>query len=105
VQSFALSETGWTAISELRIEPLDEWLMRRDPAAWASGPGADAHAVRLPDDLSCVPPELRTPGAASLLSLGLGRYHAGEADDVWALEPLYLRPSAAETQWDERKRG
>ena len=41
--------------------------------------------------------------ALARLRLGLARYAAGERDDVWALEPLYLRPSAAEQQWDARK--
>ena len=51
------------------------------------------------------------PGAAfratpfadeTLLQLGLARYQAGARDDPWALEPLYLRPSSAEEQWQRR---
>jgi hypothetical protein len=42
------------------------------------------------------------PEPESLLRLGLVRYRAGERDDIWSLEPLYLRPSAAEEQWKGR---
>ena len=36
--------------------------------------------------------------AARLLRLSLERYATGKDDDTWTLEPLYLRPSAAEEQ-------
>jgi tRNA A37 threonylcarbamoyladenosine modification protein TsaB len=42
------------------------------------------------------------PRPESILCLGLARYLAGERDDVYALEPLYLRPSSAEEKWDAR---
>jgi hypothetical protein len=35
--------------------------------------------------------------------LGWARYQAGERDNVWTAEPLYLRPSSAEIQWQARK--
>jgi tRNA A37 threonylcarbamoyladenosine modification protein TsaB len=46
-----------------------------------------------------VPLEQRQPRAESLLRLALVRWRAGEREDVYALEPLYLRPSSAEEQW------
>jgi hypothetical protein len=53
-----------------------------------------------------LPPEVRRveadsldPRPESLLALGLARYLRGERDDLWGLEPLYLRPSSAEEQW------
>ena len=42
------------------------------------------------------------PQAESLLRLGLARYTAGERDDPFALEPLYLRASSAEEQQARR---
>jgi hypothetical protein len=36
------------------------------------------------------------PQPGSLLRLGLAKFHAGRGDDLWTLEPLYLRPSSAE---------
>ena len=46
--------------------------------------------------LLCGPEAAWDPLPASLLQIGHARYEAGERDDVWSLEPLYLRPSAAE---------
>jgi tRNA A37 threonylcarbamoyladenosine modification protein TsaB len=39
------------------------------------------------------------PQAESLLLLGLARFRSGQADDLWNVEPLYLRPSSAEENW------
>src|SRR5438128_944081 len=48
-------------------------------------------------------PELRDPLPSSLLELGLERWQRGDADDLWSLEPLYLRPSNAEENWDKNR--
>ena len=53
----------------------------------------------MPAGVPVVPSECWDPRAESLLRLGLERYRAGQRDDVWAVEPLYLRPSAAEEKW------
>jgi tRNA A37 threonylcarbamoyladenosine modification protein TsaB len=42
------------------------------------------------------------PRPESLLALALRRWAAGERDDPFAVEPLYLRPSSAEEQWRAR---
>jgi len=41
------------------------------------------------------------PQPESLLRLGLARHQKGERDNVWALEPLYLRASSAEEKWSQ----
>jgi hypothetical protein len=38
----------------------------------------------------------------ALLALGLARFTAGQRDDPFVLEPLYLRGSSAEEQWRDR---
>ena len=97
-QSFQ-RQGGWRATSELRILPFDEWLATRDPDAAVTGPGLTKYEARLPAGAPRLPAELREPGVESLLALGLARYRNEERDDVFALEPLYLRASAAERQW------
>lgn len=89
---------AWQATTELAIMTAAEWLLRRKPAAWVSGPGARLVESRLPEGTPCVPPELREPGCASLLQLGYERLEEA-GDDLWRLEPLYARPSSAEEQW------
>jgi len=101
VQSFGrdLDAEDLSARSPLAIRPLANWLSSRNVDAWVTGPGVDAHLGRLPAGLSLVEPELRQPRPESVLAVGLERYLAGQCADVWTLEPVYLRPSAAEEQW------
>lgn len=101
VQPFARGDV-WRSSGELRVEPFALWLERRDPEAWVSGPGLVKWEARLPPDIPRVPVGSREPSVESLLALGLARYRAEERDDLFALEPLYLRPSAAERQWRGR---
>jgi tRNA threonylcarbamoyladenosine biosynthesis protein TsaB len=101
VQGFARPAPGELPLpaTPLRIEPFADWLARREPSAWAIGPGLRGHEQGLPADLRVVDRQLWDPQAESLLHLGLARYRAGARDDVWSLEPLYLRPSSAEENW------
>jgi tRNA threonylcarbamoyladenosine biosynthesis protein TsaB len=104
VQPFARSaDNTWLALAALTVQPLDEWLARREAEAWVSGPGLHVCSQQLPDHVPLAPETGWDPRAESLLRLGIARYRAGERDDAWTLEPLYLRPSAAEEQWKRRK--
>jgi tRNA threonylcarbamoyladenosine biosynthesis protein TsaB len=95
VQHFKRAAEGvWASTSALTIVSAGEWLARRDPAAWVSGPGVAVVENRL--QCAIVEPANRDPRPESLLRLGLARYRAGQLDDIWALEPLYARPSSAE---------
>jgi tRNA threonylcarbamoyladenosine biosynthesis protein TsaB len=107
VQPFAAPPASGppVAIAPLAIRTVADWLAGRDPSARVSGPGVEAHAARLPQGLDLVEPDLRLPRPESLLRLALPRYRTGERDDLWALEPIYLRPSAAEEQWRRLGRG
>jgi tRNA threonylcarbamoyladenosine biosynthesis protein TsaB len=102
VQSFLRVGEALQLESPLRIQPLGDWLAQRPSDAWASGPGLSVYADRLPAGTLVVEKELWYPQAASLMRLGWERYVRGERDDFWSLEPLYLRPSAAEEKWQTR---
>lgn len=99
VQPFARSASGLTPTAPLAIRSITEWLQSREADAWVSGPGLAKWEARLPEGTRAVEPGRRDPLPESLLRLGLARYRAGERDDVWAAEPLYLRPSSAEEKW------
>jgi tRNA threonylcarbamoyladenosine biosynthesis protein TsaB len=101
VQSFRRGGAGLQALSPLRICSIEEWLASRDAQAQVSGPGVEVYRERLAA-LPLVEPALRVPTPEGLLRLGMRRFLAGERDDVWTLEPIYLRPSAAEEQWNRR---
>lgn len=99
VQSFVRTGEVWQPATELAIRRFADWLAAREPSAWVTGPGLLKWAPRLPPEIPRVDASLWEIQPASLLHLGLARYRAGERDDPWTLEPLYLRPSSAEEQW------
>lgn len=101
-QPFARSATGWQPAAALAVVPFATWLANRDAATHASGPGLHRWAPHLPGCEKVAPEEARDPRPESLLNVGMARFLAGERDDVYALEPLYLRPSSAEEQWKNR---
>jgi len=103
VQSFGREEGGWRPLNALAVRPFAEWLAGRAADAWVSGPGLHRWAARLPAGVPIMDATLWDPRPESLLRLGLARYTAGERDDPFALEPLYLRPSAAEEQRARRR--
>lgn len=102
VQAFARSDPAAALVptSPLAIAPFAEWLQRWTPDVRVSGPGLRVVGTRLPTG-AALDPELWEPRAESVLQLGLARLRAGERDDLWTLEPLYLRPSSAEEKWDQ----
>jgi len=88
-----------------RVEPLLAWLQRLTPSAVILGPGLDSTAIRasLPPDRLPVDPRSNFPGGGQLIQLALDADAAGRHDDVWKLEPRYLRRSSAEEKWEARQ--
>ena len=99
LQPYERVGSGWRPLAPLAIRPFAEWLQTRDATAWATGPGLRKWAAQMPADVPRVDAALWEPDALSLLRLGRARYQAGERDDLWTVEPLYLRASSAEEQW------
>jgi tRNA threonylcarbamoyladenosine biosynthesis protein TsaB len=102
VQPLAHGPEGWAALAPLAIRPFPEWLASRDQAAAVTGPGLLRWGERLPGGVRLIEEARREPTPEGLLRLGLARYEAGGRDDLWSVEPLYLRPSSAEEQWQGR---
>src|SRR5262245_8171204 len=88
------------SITPLSIRPFDDWLRGLEEGTWVSGPGIRGHEEAL-RRRQVVPADDWDPRAESLVHLGRARFLRGEKDDLWSVEPLYLRPSAAETQWQK----
>jgi len=104
VQEFTrTAEAGpWRPAAPLAIRHCSEWLASADAAVWLTGPALLVHTDLGPAPRLLVDRADWDPRPESLLHLGLARFRAGQRDDPVALEPLYLRPSAAEEQWDQR---
>jgi tRNA threonylcarbamoyladenosine biosynthesis protein TsaB len=90
--------------SPTRVEPLASWLDRIEPGTWIVGPGLayPRIASALPNFAVAAEAELNRPDPARLIELADLLWNGGRRDDLWALEPRYLRRSAAEEQWEAR---
>ncbi len=99
------SGAGWHPFSPLAIQPFEQWLAQRPEDVWVSGPGLRVYERRLPVGTKIVNSAQWDPHPQTLLQSGLERYLRGERDEVWTLEPLYLRPSAAEEKWQREGKG
>jgi len=61
-----------------------------------------AGKVELPADVCVAMPHILMPRAACVALLGQQKLLAGAADNVMALEPVYIRRSEAEVLWEKR---
>src|SRR5262245_31163280 len=87
----------------LTIRPIAERLVTLEAGTRVSGPGVSLCEALIPPANPVVSPDRRDSLPSSLLQIGLERWRRGERDDPWKLEPLYLRPSNAEENWDRLK--
>jgi tRNA threonylcarbamoyladenosine biosynthesis protein TsaB len=91
-----LDAGGWTQASELRIEFAEDHLKEAGPEVWMSGPGVAVHAGRnIPQTCRLVAEVNREPTVESLFQAG-SRLAPLSRDEMFRLEPLYLRGSSAE---------
>lgn len=100
VQRWRREKGGWAAESPLSIMAASKWQAALTPGAWVSGPAVRQWRSSIPAANPIVAEEQLDPTAESLLRLGLERLNQNESDDLWKMEPIYLRPSNAEENWD-----
>ncbi len=86
-----------------RIEPVGAWADGLAGGTLVLGPAPDRLAVTWPGVIHLGTPDLGQPEGAVLIALAREALAAGRGDDPFFLEPVYLRRSAAEDQWDGRK--
>jgi tRNA threonylcarbamoyladenosine biosynthesis protein TsaB len=91
-------------LGALTIQAWPAWLAAHAEPMAVCGPGLRKWVVHLPAWLRPIEVGLWDPLPQTMLRLGMERYLRGERDDLWKLEPLYLRPSSAEEQWLTRGR-
>jgi len=88
-----------------QVEPLLAWLCRLAPSAVILGPALESGTIRasIPPDRLPADPGSNFPDARHLIQLALDAHTKGTHDDLWKLEPRYLRRSSAEEKWEARR--
>ncbi len=86
------------------IESLSSWASRLEPGTLVLGPGLESNSIRLqvPSDLLAADPAMNFPDGIKLLEILDREWQAGRRENVWLVEPRYLRRSAAEEKWESR---
>jgi tRNA threonylcarbamoyladenosine biosynthesis protein TsaB len=88
------------------IESLAGWAGRLAPGTLVLGPGLQLEAVRNALPATVQSPDADDPAnwpdARRVTELARALWQLGLRDDPWFLEPLYLRRSAAEDQWERK---
>ncbi len=64
----------------------------------------DVLGGELPDNVGVLPPHTGKPRAVSAALAAYARLAAGESDDVFTLQPCYLKRSEAEILWEKRQK-
>lgn len=103
-QHFTRDGATWVPADELAIEPAVDRLGQLPAGAWVSGPGVAAHADKLPAGQPVVPEADREPRVESVFRVGL-RLPPVSREELFRLEPLYLRGSSAEEKAKSEGRG
>ena len=81
-------------MDDLQIGRVDDWLSAA-PEVWMTGPAVKAFVERIPSKCRLVSEPDREPSIASVWQAGRGRAPLSR-EEIFALEPLYLRGSSAE---------
>lgn len=102
VGRFERSEAGFEVAGTISIVPANEWIDAVSPEMVVSGPGVEPYVERLDQRCRVLDVSHRHPRASIVAQLGLRDLAGGTDADPWQLEPLYLRRSSAETQWELR---
>ncbi len=92
-------------VGSTRVVALDRWLRERPDGAFVLGPALGVEklaalipaAIARPDD-----PGRNSPDPIRLAEFAREVWASGRRDEPFFLEPVYLRRSAAEDQWDAR---
>jgi tRNA threonylcarbamoyladenosine biosynthesis protein TsaB len=85
-----------------RVEPIASWLTQLRPGTLLLGPAVMQIEKDLPHGVLAGAPELGRPGAHNLLMVALDAASRGSFAEPRFLEPVYLRRSAAEEQWEKK---
>lgn len=87
---------------ELKIVSTAEWVANRDVSYVIAGPGIDKIRSLTAGRQDKIEEQSGNINKESFLALALKKLMRNDSDDPLSLQPLYLRRSSAEEQWDKR---
>jgi tRNA threonylcarbamoyladenosine biosynthesis protein TsaB len=87
-------------IAPTRVVPFADWSEQLEPGTLVLGPALDRLTTLLPPFARTLGHEANWPDPYRLAHWAQTVWATGRRDDPWFLEPLYLRRSAAEDQWE-----
>jgi tRNA threonylcarbamoyladenosine biosynthesis protein TsaB len=103
-RGYALRHDGWLPADQLRILPVGAWVAGLPVGDWVSGPGVGAYDAQIPNVNPRVAEADRLPRVESVFAVGR-KVAPLTREEVFALEPLYLRGSSAEEKAKGEPRG
>ena len=101
-QRFENNNSNLISASELKIVSAAEWIANRDISFAIAGPGLTKVQPLIPAKEGMVVEQSGNINKESFLALALKKLFSHHSDDPLSLQPLYLRRSSAEEQWDKR---
>jgi tRNA threonylcarbamoyladenosine biosynthesis protein TsaB len=101
-QSFENNNSNLKSASELKIVSAAEWIANRDINFAIAGPGVPKVQPLISANQGMVVEQSGNINKESFLALALKKLFSHHSDDPLSLQPLYLRRSSAEEQWDKR---
>jgi tRNA threonylcarbamoyladenosine biosynthesis protein TsaB len=104
-QQFAKRHDGWLPANALRILPLGEFAAGLAQGDLVSGPGVAVYDGQIPQANPRAPESDREARVESVLAVGLRLVGPLTKEELFALEPLYLRGSSAEEKAKSSPRG
>ena len=91
----------WIRSGEVRVVRAEDWAAELTSSCAVSGPGLEKFGALAIGRCDILPAEFWVPTAANVARIGALSLAAGHSADPWNVEPLYLRRSSAEVQWEK----
>jgi len=93
---------NWLALAETRILNANEWARSLDPAALVLGPALTKYRSLISSPQRVADESDWSPRVERVIEIALAQFQVEPLTSFWTLEPLYLRPSAAEEKLQDR---
>lgn len=101
-QRFENNNGHLKSAGELEIVGTSEWMANRDMHFALAGPGLTKVRTLISGNQCVIVEQSENISHESFLALALKKLMSHHADDPLSLQPLYLRRSSAEEQWDKK---